>query len=725
MVSTPRPAPTPCREEDLGKFEVCKRDGWARIGKFHSGHGVLNTPAILPVINPNIKTIPPREMWDRYGIEGLITNSYIIWKHEKLRQPALENGVHELIDYPGMVMTDSGTFQSYIYGDVEVGAEEIVEFQRDIGVDVATMLDVFTRPDMSEEEWSQAVDDTLARAGPAINAAGDTLLNGPIQGGLSHNQRRRSASEMGKHPFAIHPIGGIVPLMENQQYEELFNIILNTRRNIPAGRPIHLFGCGHPLLFPLAIALGADLFDSAAYVLFARDGRLLTPEGTIHLDGLEEWPIMAPSLLSHSPADVRGMGKEERTGVLARANLETTLAELARCRQAVRDGKIWHLAEVRSHANPHLRKAWNSLFEAQSLNGDSFDDLVRSQNPHRNGGITWNPESNYLRPDVQHLPALISTRWKPPFGQYWGGDEQEPFVVVFTNVPNPWRRHLDELVIDLLSIHPSAIPLVANELGIFPYSLGDVNPIAHLDSTSTKSRLDEELFIESNLSGLGLGELPVNVIFWMNHKETMRHMIWAAIHAERIESIDQSIIDDKQIRMQVKNWLNLWSSVDKLVVFANADPITTWSALKGGSMVMSRTGRVKNIIDKDGRHLASPRLTDGGLSLTKEGARWLHSLRKQKMPVGEMENTKIHDGVGKGPSVIVIDDDAVPFVKQGRSVFHGFISGSDGWASPGHPCLLCDSKGELHGHGISLSLPVEMTSMRKGIAVRVRDGFKE
>ena len=48
-----------------------------------------------------------------------------------------------------MIMTDSGTFQSYVYGDVEVGVEEIVQFQKDIGVDVATMLDVFTRPDMT------------------------------------------------------------------------------------------------------------------------------------------------------------------------------------------------------------------------------------------------------------------------------------------------------------------------------------------------------------------------------------------------------------------------------------------------------------------------------------------------------------------------------------------------------------------------------------------------
>ena len=69
-------------------------------------------------------------MWDKYGIQALITNSYVIWKHEKLKSVALSDGVHSLLDYPGMIMTDSGTFQSYVYGDVEVGVEEIVQFRK-------------------------------------------------------------------------------------------------------------------------------------------------------------------------------------------------------------------------------------------------------------------------------------------------------------------------------------------------------------------------------------------------------------------------------------------------------------------------------------------------------------------------------------------------------------------------------------------------------------------
>ena len=101
-----RENPKPCRENDLGKFELVARDGCARVGKLHTSHGILETPALLPVINPNIRTIEPREMWDRYGIQGLITNSYIIWKHDDLKNHAVNKGVHDLLDFPGVIITD-------------------------------------------------------------------------------------------------------------------------------------------------------------------------------------------------------------------------------------------------------------------------------------------------------------------------------------------------------------------------------------------------------------------------------------------------------------------------------------------------------------------------------------------------------------------------------------------------------------------------------------------
>ena len=142
-------------------------------------------------------------MWDKYGIQALITNSYVIWKHEKLKQEALQNGVHGLIDFPGVIMTDSGTFQSYVYGDVEVEVEEIVKFQKDIGVDIATMLDVFTRPDMTYSQVEQAVQETIDRADISVKTADGMMLNGPIQGGLYPELRAKSAREMSAFDLSL------------------------------------------------------------------------------------------------------------------------------------------------------------------------------------------------------------------------------------------------------------------------------------------------------------------------------------------------------------------------------------------------------------------------------------------------------------------------------------------------------------------------------------------
>ena len=59
-----RTDPAACREQDQGRFEITNRDGRARLGRLHTKHGILETPALLPVVNPNIRTIEPRVMWD-------------------------------------------------------------------------------------------------------------------------------------------------------------------------------------------------------------------------------------------------------------------------------------------------------------------------------------------------------------------------------------------------------------------------------------------------------------------------------------------------------------------------------------------------------------------------------------------------------------------------------------------------------------------------------------
>jgi len=102
--------------------------------------------------------------------------------------------------------------------------------------------------------------------------------------------RARCAEEMGKIDCDIHPVGGVVPLMENQRYDELVRCIVSSKMHLPLSRPIHLFGAGHPMVFPLAIALGVDMMDSSSYAKYARDERFIFPWGTKKLQDMEEIP---------------------------------------------------------------------------------------------------------------------------------------------------------------------------------------------------------------------------------------------------------------------------------------------------------------------------------------------------------------------------------------------------------------------------------------------------
>ena len=700
-----RNEPEPCREQDWGLFEITKRDGAARIGRLHSKHGPITTPMLLPVINPNIRTIEPREMWEKYGIEALITNSYVIWKHEDLRTQALSEGIHSLLDFPGAVVTDSGTFQSYVYGDIEVGPEEIVAFQRDMGVDIGTMLDVFGRPDMTREELEGAVEETANRAKPSLSVAGsEMLLNGPIQGGTHADLRTRSSLLMGSSEsegrgFAVHPIGGIVPLMEQQRYRELFEILLASKSSLPPDRPVHFFGCGHPLLFPMAIALGVDMFDSAAYAIFARDDRLLTPEGTVKLGDIQEWPFHSHALFGITPQIVREMEKDERSIILAKHNLEVTQAELARCREAIRNGTIWELAEKRSHASPHLREAFVWLQEQlddpdDGPVGDSVLQIIASTNPLRRGGEGLGEEIDF-RPHILHIQALLATRWRVP-GSWWDSTSGPPErVLLIEGAPPPWRISALGPVIEQLVDEPRTVVMISTPIGLVPFSLEDLSPWCHLTGPDgIWDPIFDDLEVIEALDEFGLSKTPL------------------------VRIIPQEEVEEHPEAAGVREWLDRCSVVDKLALLCAINPSDGCKITDEMTSRRSRTDRVVNV-NSGGKHILSPRLTDGGISLTTHGASVANELNSSPIPeFGSSEEGSDFPGI---PRVCIIDD-AIPFVGKGRNVMHGYISGADSHLTPGQPCIVVDSNGALVAHGTPITTHLEMSFLRKGVAVKVREG---
>ncbi len=341
-------------------FQIKKRDGLARIGEFELPHGKVETPTLMPVINPNINFISTEEM-EKIGARMFITNSYIIMNSENLREKAKKEGVHSIIETDRPVMTDSGAFQGHMYGNVRTTNLDVVGFQKEIGVDIATILDIFSEPHFTYDKAKHSVDVTYERGKEAVKKHPDMNLAGPVQGSIYEDLREKSADLMSSLGFAMHPIGGVVPLMENYRYADLVRVIISSKKGLNPSRPVHLFGAGHPMLFPLAALLGCDLFDSSSYAKYAYDGRMMFPWGTEKLEKMEEFPCSCPVCSEYTPKELKDMPKNERDRLLALHNLYVSFTEIRRVKVAIRRGNLWEMVEERARVRPELLDALRTI----------------------------------------------------------------------------------------------------------------------------------------------------------------------------------------------------------------------------------------------------------------------------------------------------------------------------------------------------------------------------
>ena len=105
------------------------------------------------------------------------------------------------------------------------------------------------------------------------------------------------------------------------------------------------------------------------------------------------------------------------------------------------------------------------------------------------------------------------------------------------------------------------------------------------------------------------------------------------------------------------------------------------------------------------------------------GALALLEVRKESLPT-TLPRTEWWGHANKGPAVVVVNEDAEPFVRKGRNVFHGFVLACDPWLAPGEACIITNEKGNFLGHGVSQCTSTEMAAFTKGIAVKTRGGFE-
>jgi len=399
-------------------FEINKRDGLARLGKIKTKHGVLDTPTLLPVVNPKILTLSMEELRE-CGAQGLITNSYIIYKNLELKKIAEKKGVHGLLNWDGPIMTDSGTFQSHVYGEIDMQPEEILNFQKKIGVDIGTVLDIFCEPETGFEEAKKELEETQLRIEESDKNKDSIYLAAPIQGGRHLDLRLKAAQMASETNADLFPIGGVVPLMEKNNFKMLAEVIIASKKGLDISKPVHLFGCGHPMLFALATFLGCDLFDSSSYAKFASRDSLMFTWGTRNLEELEEFPSEFSAAPGITINELKEMEKKKRQKIIAKHNLIVSFTEIRRVKQAIHDGLLWELVENRLRTSPALMKVFPILKKEISWISQ-FEPAYRYKTPIKTGNES----------DARPIFSNLTNSFK-------SGDMVHPY---FGKVPN----HLSE-----------------------------------------------------------------------------------------------------------------------------------------------------------------------------------------------------------------------------------------------------------------------------------------
>jgi 7-cyano-7-deazaguanine tRNA-ribosyltransferase len=459
-------------------FEIREKDLLARIGRLKTKSGIAETPLLFPVINPGIQPIQPRKIREEFGFEALITNAYIL--KQRFKDETVEKGLHRFLDFNDTVMTDSGAYQILVYGDIQTSPREIIEYQEQIDTDIATILDIPTGWKASEVDARQTVRETLKRAKELFKhkTRDDILWVGPVQGGRYLNLVAKSAKETARLPFQIHALGSPTEVMERYRFDILVDMIMTAKMNIPLDRPLHLFGAGHPFMFAIAVALGCDLFDSAAYALYAREGRYMSENGTYRLNELDYFPCTCPKCTRTTPKQALELSAKEREVFLAEHNLYVCAAELRRIKQAIRDGRLWEHMEMRAHAHPALLTALKRL--------SKYQDFIEKHNPTtKTSGQFYYNALSLIRPEVVRHRRLLKQRYASP-------RQAKTLLLVPQASIKPFHKSIEYKQIkknlnqEMAKTH---VCFYAAPFGIVPIELDEVYPLSQHE---TVTPLDKE-----------------------------------------------------------------------------------------------------------------------------------------------------------------------------------------------------------------------------------------
>ncbi len=271
----------------------------ARLGRLTTNHGVVNTPAFIPVgTQATIKALTPEDL-QSLGAEIILSNTYHLYLrpgHELIK--AL-GGLHKFMHWDYPLLTDSGGYQIYSMGVNQRISEEGITFQSHLdgsrqflspelcmsiqealGVDIMMCLDECVPYPASYEYTKDSLERTTRWAKRCTESAnhGNQALFGIVQGGMFKDLREKSAGDLIGLNFDGYAIGG---LSVGESAELMLSMVENTASLLPEEKPRYLMGVGTPENIVEAVKRGVDLFDCVLPTRNARNGMLFTSFGRI------------------------------------------------------------------------------------------------------------------------------------------------------------------------------------------------------------------------------------------------------------------------------------------------------------------------------------------------------------------------------------------------------------------------------------------------------------
>jgi queuine tRNA-ribosyltransferase len=299
-------------------FRVTARDGRARLGEMTTPHGLVQTPAFMPVGTQGaVKAMLPRDLFE-VGAEIILANTYHLYLRPGDERIARHGGLHRFIGWDRPILTDSGgyqafslgerrtidergiTFQSHLDGSTHLlTPEKATDIQANLGSDIAMVLDECLGYPATRDEAAASMERTLrweARCrrrfvelqaeGGGREAEGVRPTNprqaqfGIVQGGTHIDIRVASAQATVEVGFEAYAVGG---LSVGEPPDLMYETVGETTPLLPEDRPRYLMGTGTPVDLVEAVALGVDLFDCVMPTRNARNGQLFTSEGRLNI----------------------------------------------------------------------------------------------------------------------------------------------------------------------------------------------------------------------------------------------------------------------------------------------------------------------------------------------------------------------------------------------------------------------------------------------------------